>query len=103
MEQRVLQNHLDGGGLVNPITRNLGVGDVVHVENRVRIPQFLDRDKSADDFLQACVGRGDHGLVRMDFTARAEKVVLTKTRVIRIRQPVRVAPRRRAHVTTFGT
>jgi len=49
VDQRILEYHLGGGGLVEPFLGVLLVPDILDPKHRIGIPHVLERDRLAQD------------------------------------------------------
>ena len=49
VDQRILEHHLGGGGLVEPFLGVLLVADILDAEHRIGIPHVLERNRLAED------------------------------------------------------
>ena len=49
VNERILEHHLGGGGLVEPFLGVLLVADIFDAQHRVGIPHILERDRLAED------------------------------------------------------
>ena len=109
VDQRILEHHLGGGGLVEPFLGVLLVADVLDAEHRVGIPHVLERNRlaqDADQILGVRLGKIARPIrqVAIDVNLAVGRQLQDRAqrRIKRIGLAVVIAPGRGAHVAALA-